>query len=335
MTGGPLGAGLDDAGPVPSQHPPIWALALAFLVGVLAAVQSRINGEMAIKVQSGLLAAVISFASGLLLVVVVSLLLSGPRAALLRALPAQVRSGGLRWWHLVGGLLGATFVAGQGLVVPVLGVALFTVIAVAGNTTASMVTDVAGIGPGGRRPVTTRRVVAALGTIAGVALAVSGRLSAGDLALGAVLLALLGGAGTGVQPALNGQIAARTGEPLVAAVVNFVVGTFALALALGVEQVSGHALVAPPPPWEQPALWLGGVIGVAFIFTAAVVVRPLGVLLLSLLVTAGQLAGSLASDLIAPTPGTVVSLHLILGVLMTGVAVAYAAYRPRTARVIS
>jgi transporter family-2 protein len=305
-------------------------MALAFAVGALAAAQSRINGQLAIEVDDGLLAAVVSFGTGLVLVLVISLSLRGPREALRRGLAGAVRRGELKWWHLIGGALGATFVAGQGLVVPLLGVALFTVLAVTGNTVASMATDRLGIGPGGRRPITARRVVAAAGTVVAVALAVSGRASAGDLVLWALVLALLAGAGTGVQPALNGQVAARTGEPLVATVVNFVVGTAVLLLALGVEHLVGHDWTPPPAPWEEPVLWLGGPIGVAFILTAAVVVRPLGVLLLSLLSTSGQLTGALVADVVAPTPGTVLTWQLVVGVLLTMAAVALAAVRRRS-----
>jgi transporter family-2 protein len=302
-------------------------MALAFAVGCLAAAQSRINGQLAIEVQDGLLAAAISFGTGLVLVLVIALSRGGSRAALLSGLPHQLRTGGLRWWHLVGGLLGASFVAGQGLVVPLVGVALFTVLSVAGNTSSSIATDRLGLGPGGRRPVTTGRVLAALGAVLGVAVAVSGRMGAGDLVAWAIVLAVLAGAGTGVQPALNGQIAARTGEPLVATVVNFVTGTAALLVALSVEHALGHGWRSPPAPWEQPLLWIGGAIGVVFILTASVVVRPLGLLLLSLLSTAGQLTGALVLDVLVPTPGTVVTWQLLAGVLITGVAVASAAWR--------
>jgi transporter family-2 protein len=130
---------------------------------------------------------------------------------------------------------------------------------------------------------------------------------------------------TGVQPALNGQVAVKTGEPLVATVVNFVGGTTGLVLALGVEHLAGHAWTAPPAPWHEPVLWLGGSIGVAFIVGAVIVVRPLGVLLLSLLTTAGQLTGALVSDVLFPTPGTHVSWQLVAGVVLTGCAVAFAA----------
>jgi len=311
------------------HHPPLWAFGLAFLVGVLAASQSRINGQLAIEVHDGLLAAVISFGTGLVFALAIAFSLSRPRQALLHRFPGQIRSGHLPWWQLIGGFLGATFVAGQGLVVPLLGVALFTVLAVAGSTLSSMLTDRAGIGPGGRRPVTARRVIAALGTVLAVALAVSGRLSVGDLVVWALVLAVVAGAMTGVQPALNGQIAAKTGEPLVATVVNFVGGTVGLFVALAIEHLAGHASIAPPAPWREPVLWLGGSIGVAFILAAVIVVRPLGVLLLSLLTTAGQLTGALLSDLLFPTPGTHVSWQLVTGVILTGVAVAFAAIRPR------
>jgi transporter family-2 protein len=302
---------------------------LAFFVGVMAAAQSRINGQLAIDVHDGFLAAVISFGSGLIVVLGIALSMPGPRRALLHDFPAHVRSRHLPWWQLVGGLLGATFVAGQGLVVPLLGVALFTVLAVAGSTVSSMLTDRAGIGPGGRRPVTARRVVAAVGTVLAVALAVSGRISVGGLVVWAVVLAVVAGGMTGVQPALNGQVGAKTGEPLVAVVVNFVGGTAALLLAFGIEHAFGHAWTAPPAPWHEPVLWLGGTIGVAFILSAVIVVRPLGVLMLSLLTTAGQLSGALLSDLFFPTPGTHVSWQLVTGVVLTGLAVAFAATRPR------
>ena len=306
-------------------------MGLAFLVGVMAAAQSRINGQLAIEVHDGFLAAVISFGTGLVVVLIVAVSMRGPREALARRLPEQVRSRHLPWWQLVGGLLGATFVAGQGLVVPLLGVALFTVLAVAGSTVSSMLTDRAGIGPGGSRPVTARRVVAAGGTVLAVSLAVSGRISVGDLVVWALVLAVVAGGLTGVQPALNGQVGAKTGEPLVATVVNFVGGTAVLLLAYGIEHLAGHAFTAPPAPWREPVLWLGGSIGVAFILSAVIVVRPLGVLLLSLLTTAGQLSGALLADLLFPTPGTHVSWQLVTGVVLTGVAVAFATTGARRA----
>jgi transporter family-2 protein len=114
--------------------------------------------------------------------------------------------------------------------------------------------------------------------------------------------------------------------------VNFAVGTTALLLALAVEHALGHGWTAPPLPWEQPVLWLGGPVGILFIVGATVVVKPLGVLLYGLLSIAGQLSTSLLLDLVLPTPGTVVTWQLITGVVLTGFAVAWAAQTPRSVR---
>jgi transporter family-2 protein len=304
-------------------------MVLAFVVGVLVVVQARSNGELAVVVGDGLFAAVISFATGALILAVIVAARPTTRRALTAALPRELRAGRLRWWHLIGGLGGALLVAGQGLAVPLLGVALVTVIMVASNTGTSLLVDRAGIGPGVPRPVTARRVIAAIGATLAVGLAVSGRFASGDLVLWAVALVLVGGAAVAVQPALNGQVALRTGDPLAATAVNFAVGLSALVVALGIEHVVGHGWSTPPPPWEQPLLWLGGPVGVLFIASATIVVKPLGVLLFGLLNIAGQLTGSLVSDLVFPTPGTVVGWQLLAGVALTAASVLLAATRPR------
>jgi len=280
-------------------------------------------------VQDGLLAATLSFGGGVVLLAVIVVFRSSTRSALWHGIPALLRSGDLRWWHLLGGLGGATLVAGQGLAVPVLGVALVTVVMVAGTTAMSLVVDRSGIGPGVPRPVTTRRVLAAVFTTVAVAIAVSGRLAHGDVVWWAIVLVLVGGAFVAVQPALNGTIALRSGDALAATAVNFAVGFAALAIALLVEHAAGHAWAPPPMPWEQPWLWLGGPIGVLFIALASIVVKPLGVLLFGLLNIAGQLTGAMVADLFFPTPGTVVTWQLVGGVLLTGVAITWAARPPR------
>jgi transporter family-2 protein len=128
---------------------------------------------------------------------------------------------------------------------------------------------------------------------------------------------------------LNGQVAVATDEPLVGAFVNFVTGAVALSVALVFAYATGSTWSALPAPWDEPVLWLGGVLGLAFILGTTIVVGPLGVLLLSLLVTAGSLVGALVSDLLAPVPGVGVSVTLILGVVLTGLSAGYAAGRSR------
>jgi transporter family-2 protein len=302
--------------------------ALAVLVGVLAVVQGRVNGELGHTVNDGILAAVISFSTGMTLLAVIVALRPTTRAALFGRLPALVRARDLRWWQLIGGFCGAFFVASQGITIPTLGVALFTVLVVAGTTGSSLLIDAAGIGPGGRRAITSRRVIGAVGTTLAVVVAVSGRFSAGSLALSAVVLTVTAGALTSFQQAINAQVAVRSGDPLVATTLNFVLGLTALLLALAIEHlVIGHVWTSPPSPLADPVLWIGGPIGVAFILISTRIVGPLGVLLYSLLSIGGQLGGSLLLDLLVPTPGTSVGWQLVVGVALTGIAVAYTAVR--------
>lgn len=297
-------------------------------IGVVGAVQGRINGELATRTGDPLLSAAATMVVGLLLLAVVVALRPATRHRLLHVLPARVRSRDLRWYQLVGGLGGAFFVTSQGLAVPGLGVALFTVLVVAGTTGSSLGIDAWGIGPGGRRPVTVRRVLAAMGTTVAVVLAVSGRLSAGTLVLGLVVVSLLAGAFSTYQQAVNGQVAMRTGDAVVATVLNFCLALLALTVAVLVEHLLlGRAWTLPPAPWSVPWLWTGGAIGVLFVLVSAVVVRPLGVLLYSLLSVGGQLVGALAVDLLVPSEGVVVGWQVVAGVVLTGVSVAAAAVR--------
>jgi transporter family-2 protein len=302
---------------------------LAFGAGLVMVIQSRINGQLGHLLNDGILAAVMTLGSGLLILLVITALRRSTRTRLTVVLPKEFRSGGLRWWQLIGGLGGATIVASQTLTVPILGVALFTVLLVAGTTSASLMVDRRGLGPGGARPVTFARVVAAVVTTLAVALAISGRVSAGSFAWGAALLVLIAGIAGAFQQAINGVVAQRTGDSLVAGVVNFVGGFVALLVALAFEHlVERRPWTMPPAPWNDPVLWLAGPLGVAFIVTAAFVVKPLGVLLFSLLSIAGQLSGSLASDLLLPTPGSSVERQLVLAIGLAGLAVAFAALAP-------
>ena len=298
--------------------------AAAVGVGVLTALQAKINGELAVLLGSGVQAAVVSFGSGFVVLCVLVLVVPALRQGLLR-LPGEVRAGRLAWWACLGGIGGGFFVAVQSFAVPLVGVAVFTVGVVGGQTASSLGVDRAGLGPAGRTPVTGARVLAAVIAVLAVTVAVSDRIG-GSLAGGAGLAALLpvvAGAGIAVQQAINGRVAVATRQPVVAAWVNFVVGTAMLVAVLLIGSLALGNAVAPLPsgPWW---VYLGGVIGVAFIAVAAWVVRVLGVLLFALLSVSGQLGGAVLLDLVAPTAGHEVGVRLLLGLALTLVAVAVA-----------
>lgn len=306
----------------------IAGVGLATASGVAVAVQSRINGELGVRLADGIAAAVVSFGVGLLLLLVLVPATPGGRRGL-AALRAALADGSLRPWQCLGGVCGAFLVATQGLTIGTLGVAVFTVAVVAGQSGSSLLVDRAGVGPGGRQPVTPNRLVGAVLTVVAVLLAVGDRL--GDPgALVLALLPLLAGVTIAWQQAVNGRVRAASGSALAATLVNFAVGTVALLATFAVEvAVRGRpAGGLPTEPW----LYLGGPIGIAFIALAAAIVRFTGVLLLGLATIAGQIVGAVLLDLVLPTAASHPGPTTLLGAALTMVAVLVAALGPSTRR---
>ncbi|GGL90880.1 membrane protein [Micromonospora yangpuensis] len=296
-------------------------MALATAAGFTVAVQSRINGELGVRLADGFAAAVISFGLGLLILLVLVLATAAGRGGLV-ALRTALSDGSLRPWHLLGGVCGAFLVAAQGLTIGTLGVAIFTVAVVAGQSGSSLLVDRAGIGPAGRQPVTVTRLAGAVLTVLAVLLAVGDRLGdPGALAL--AVLPLLAGVGVAWQQAVNGRVRAAAGSTPTATLVNFVVGLAALLLAFAVDvAVRGWPTGSLP---TEPWLYLGGPIGVAFIAVAAALVGLTGVLLLGLATIAGQILGAVLLDLVLPTAASRPGPITLVGAALTLVAVLIAA----------
>lgn len=274
-------------------------LALTTLAGGALAVQSRINGELGARLHDGIAAGLISFGSGLLLLLLLVLALPAGRRGV-RRLSGALRSGALLPWQCLGGVCGALFVAAQGLTVASLGVATFTVALVAGQSGSSLAVDHAGLGPGGRAPLTVPRVAGAALAVAAVLVAVSPE--AGDpAAAGLAVLPALAGVAIAWQQAVNGRVRASAGSGLVAALVNFTVGTAALVLAFTADLALRHQPMVPLP--SEPLLYLGGALGIVSVLIAASVVHLTGVLLLGLGTLAGQVVGAVLLDLSLPTAG--------------------------------
>lgn len=112
----------------------VWYIVAAFAIGAVLSVQPPINAVMARILGSPLLAATVSIAISL--VVVVLVWLTWGRGA---GDPALVRE--LPWWIVIGGVIGVVFVAGSIVVAPVTGVALFFVAVIAGQLFGSTIAD--------------------------------------------------------------------------------------------------------------------------------------------------------------------------------------------------
>jgi transporter family-2 protein len=84
---------------------------------------------------------------------------------------------------------------------------------------------------------------------------------------------------------------------MAATLMSFVGGVIALALAAGIS-ILLRGLPQPPP--AEPWLYLGGLLGFAYILLGAFIVAHTGVLLMGLGSVLGQLAASVVIDLLWP-----------------------------------
>ncbi|GLW94772.1 DMT family transporter [Actinokineospora globicatena] len=291
------------------------AVLITCLGGVGLATQSRVNGQLAAHLRDGLVAALVSFLVGLVILVVGVLAIPSARAAVPKVALA-VREHRLRPWQCLGGAAGAFFVTAQGLTVAALGVAMFTVAAVSGQVLSGLLMDRAGIGPGGPRPITPTRAIGAVLAVVAVTAAVSDEFDSPSR-LWLSLIPAAAGLGLGWAQAVNGRVSAASGSVSVATLVNFGIGTVALALACAVD-VLVRGLPAGLP--SNAILYVGGALGVIGVSASVFAVRYIGVLMVSLGMISGQLAGAVLFDLTGPGIEPATAVGVVVTLLAAGVA---------------
>ena len=214
----------------------------------------------------------------------------------------------LRWYHLLGGVGGAFFTLSQGLTIGTLGVAIFIVALVAGQSCGSLFVDKFGLAPSGPLPVTFGRAVGPILAITATVISVVGSFDDAS-GLWLAVIPFVAGAGQSVQQAINGHVRGAAAAPalpgakvaqapgiIAATFQNFVLGFPVLLVAYGVE------LLVRGPIHEQfptnPVWYLGGLLAVGFISIAAAVVHRIGALLLALGMITGQTVGALVIDVL-------------------------------------
>jgi transporter family-2 protein len=309
----------------------IAAVPLMLAAGAMVSMQSHLNGELAVELgtgpRAGFGAAVISFGSGLILVGIITAALPSGRRGVRRLRTALVNRT-LRPAEMIGGAFGAFLVATQGLTVGTIGVALFSIAVTAGQSASALLVDHVGLGPSGHQPLSIPRLIAATFAVIAVLLAAGERLAAtfGWQTAVFAVLALLAGAGTAVQQAINGRLSA-VGGPWATTLNNFIVGTTVLVLCLALSMLTSGQFAERLP--AQPELYAGGAMGVAFIWLAAVLVKVHGVLVLGLAMIAGNVMGAELIEL-ADSDTRIGAIGIIAGALtILGVVIAVV-MRPRS-----
>jgi transporter family-2 protein len=201
-------------------------------------------------------------------------------------------------------------------VVPIAGVALFTVASLAGQTGISLWVDRLGLTGGAKAAITKRRIMAAVITVFAVLVSSWDRFAMSDFSILAIGLAVFAGTWVGLQRALNGQINSYSKRSFATSQLNFITGTTFLLILLLIRSVfTDHSIMNfKTAPWW---MFLGGSIGVIYIALSAHIVQHLGVLEFTLFSVGGMLIGSLLIDFVFPTKGTVISTYLIAGIALT------------------
>jgi len=292
---------------------------MAVLTGVMIAEQARANSELSIRIGNSVEAAFVSFTSGLIIIAVITLF--NPTIKLgLKNLRTAVKSGQMGSWRLLAGALGGAAIAISTHVVPLIGVALYSVATISGQTAVSLLVDRIGLAGGERKLISLRRVIAALITVLAVLVSVLDKISIDKFQLFAVALGLCAGVIIGIQRSLNGSINVHSKASYATSLLNFIMGsTFLALLTLALLILRGDAInPLPSGPWW---IYTGGVVGVIYIAMSSIVVQHLGVLTFVLFSVGGQLLGSLIFDIIAPTEGAHVTAYLITGIVMTYIGV--------------
>ena len=260
-------------------------------------------------------AALVSFSTGLLFVSGIALVRQDVRAGF-RQIFTAINLNKMPAWTITAGVLGASFVAMQTYVVPIAGVALFTVASLAGQTAISLWVDKSALSGGTKTLITKRRAVAAIITVLAVVLSAWDRFELSNFSIIALGLAFFAGSWVGGQRALNGRINSHSNKSFDTSWLNFITGTsFLLLLLLLRSLFTDHSILN----FQTAPLWmfLGGSIGLIYIALSSHIVQHLGVLEFTLFSVGGMLIGSLLIDLLLPTPGTVISPFLIAGIALT------------------
>jgi transporter family-2 protein len=285
----------------------------------MIAFQARANGELSYRLDNAPQAALVSFSSGLFFITIYAIFSPKIKEGIKR-LRSAVSSGEIPKIRLLAGALGGAFVALQTSVVPLIGVALYSVASIAGQSAVSLLVDRIGLTGGGVKLISPRRISAAFITVLAVLVSVIDKLEAGNFQLFALLLALIAGALVGVQRALNGQINEHSQNSYTTSLLNFITGTSFLSLFILILIVLGRVELQPLPvgPWW---IYTGGVIGVIYIAATSLIVQHLGVLTFTLFSVGGQLIASLLLDIYSPTQGVSVSWYLVSGIAMTYIGV--------------
>ncbi|MSW87285.1 MAG: hypothetical protein F2799_00495 [Actinobacteria bacterium] len=264
----------------------------------MAALQGPINGRLGHSV-GVLVASTSSFLSGLVVLVIASVCVSGVGSV--AGLPRRLS--GVSLVDLAGGLIGGTYVLVAVLTVDDLGAGGLAAASVAGTLLGAVLIDWRGF-VGVRRRVPTARTWFGVALLLVATAVISGGEAKGLEVLPATC-ALLAGILVAFQPPVNSRLALRVGG-LGAAVAQTCVGCLYLFVISAVVLIFGHdgGSGAPVPWWAL----LGGPLGAVYVMATLKAVPVIGAAGVAAATIAGGLLFGIAADALGILDLTVVTI---------------------------
>ena len=278
------------------------------LAGTLSPMQSAVNGELGHWLNDGNACAVISFASGLVVMFFIIMAKKETRQQF-SSIPSLIKQRKIPLWNWFAGLCGAMVVFSEGASASALGVATFQTALISALILSGLLCDRFGIGVSEKKYFTSYRIIGAIFAVVATVFVVSPQWRSTSFILLAIL-PIMAGLLAGWQPAGNAKVAEATGSMLVSITWNFIVGFTVLGIALLVRISLGHVSFQLPDTWW---MYLGGPLGLMSIGLMAILVRGLGLLMLGVASTAGQLLGSVLIDVLIPALGNTVYFVTLVG----------------------
>ena len=267
---------------------------LAFVAGVLLAVQVGANTQLSKGTGGPFAATTLQLGVGAVTLIALAAFLG--TLGTIRLLPE------VTWWHAIGGLASAFYVCSTIVLFARLGAVVSVGLFIAGQMLASLFLDGFGLLGVGQEPVGISGALGTLAVVVGAAVIVRAQASKGVEEAtnrpGWILLALFAGAILPVQGAVNALLRADIGAPITVGAISFVVATAGMALVLLFVVTTGRA----PRPTLRPLAgvpwwsWLGGLCGAAYVTTIFTAIPAIGAAAVVGLTVAGQQVASVFFD---------------------------------------
>lgn len=267
--------------------------AATFVVGFLGSVQVIWNTRAGQHFGIGIFGTVLSFGGGWLLLCVLVAIEAARRPG--KPLRWRARP---RWYLLMPGVLGVTFVTAGIFLTPVLGVLMYVVASIAGQLIGGAALD-----HRAGHKLTASKVGTLLLALCGALLTVIDRLRLPDIdmgvLIGCVLASLFVGMLMPVQAALNRAASQQLPSRLQATWWSFACGTAACCAVLAIFMGVQHELLATWPARFASSKWfhyLGGPLGVLYIASTIWLMPLVGAAVFFVALVSGQLTGSAVLD---------------------------------------